>query len=318
MRFPIYAVLGVALLSVQGAAGSISYVSVYADSESGGITNTYDSVTGLSTHGGGANQSWTFTSMPSSNILGLTSSSVATTFTGFDPQNGSQANDTSFASADLATGILRASAGGFCSGKGFPANACGSAAALAEMQDLMSFTNTTGQTQDITVTWAFDGTAGSSLEHLDFLFCFGAGTTCEGNPNGIPHAPNSGSIFTFTEDCIDGNCGNPNPTSTLPTSGWVSTSVTGAGTTNETFTGIFAVPAGLSTESLNAWMEVNCGLGDSCDFSHTATLNISNVNGVSFTSSSGVLLTGSVPEPSSSVMMLIGAACLALGIVRRR
>ena len=87
------------------------------------------------------------------------------------------------------------------------------------MQDLLTFTNTTGLTKNITVTWAFDGTAGSSLDGLDFLFCFGASTSCLGNPNGAgPHGPiNGGQIFTFTEDCIDGNCGDPNPTTTLPT-----------------------------------------------------------------------------------------------------
>jgi hypothetical protein len=320
MRFPICSLLGFALWSIQGTAGSISYVSVYADAESGGITNTYDSVAGLSTHGGGANQTWTFSSMPSTDVLGLTSASVATTFSGFDPQNGSQSNDASWASANLATGILGLTAGGFCSGKGFPANACGDGQGLAEMQDLVNFTNTTGQTQDIRVTWAFDGTAGSAFEHLNFLFCFGAAANCAGNANGTgPHGPIGGPpVFSFTEDCLDGNCGNPNPTTTMPTGGYVSTSVTGANTTTETFTGVFAVPAGMSTDALNAWMEASCGLGDTCDFSHTATFSMSTVSGVSFTSASGVLLTGSVPEPSSLAMMLMGAGCLTLGIVRRR
>jgi hypothetical protein len=247
---------------------------------------------------------------------------VATTFTGFDPQNGSQTNDASSASANLATGILRAAAGGYCSGTA-PANACGDGQSLAEMQDLVNFTNTTGQTQDITVTWAFDGTAGTAFEHLSFLFCFGAVANCQGGGSGQgPHSPIGGPpVFTFTEDCLDGNCGDPNPTTTMPTGGYVSTSVTGANTTTETFTGVFAVPAGMSTDALNAWMEVSCGDGDSCDFSHTATFNMSTVNGVSFTSSSGVLLTqtgASAPEPSSWAMMLIGGLGMAAGILRRR
>lgn len=320
MRFLAGSFIGIALLCVHGMASSISFVSVNADAAAGGITNGYDTVSGLYNHGGGADQSWTFTSTPSTNILGLTSASVATTFAGFDPNNDSTANAASFASANLATGILGASASGFCSGPEIPANACGQGSSLAEMQDMLNFTNTTGQTQDVTVTWAFDGSAGSSFEHLSFLFCFGATTSCLGNPNGVgPHGPiNGGQIFTFTEDCLDGDCGDPNPTTTLPTSGWVSTSVTGANTTTETFTGIFAVPAGMSTDSLNAWLEVSCGDGDTCDFSHTAALNISSVNGLSYTSASGVLLTASVPEPSSWAMMLIGGVCMAAGIVRRR
>jgi hypothetical protein len=304
-------------------ASAISYVSVYADAAAGGIVNEYDSVAGLATHGGGANQTWTFTSTPSTNTLGLTSSSVATTFAGFSPNTGATANASSFASANLATGVLGASASGFCSGVQIPANACGLAESLAEMQDMLTFTNTTGNTQDITVTWAFDGTSGTALDNLDFLFCFGPTANCLGNPNGSgPHGPiSSGQIFSFVSDCIDGNCGNPNPTTTLPTSGWVSTSVTGANTTTETFTGIFAVPAGISTDGLNAWLELSCGDGDTCDFSHTATLSISTGNGVSYTSASGVLLTqtgSSTPEPSSWAMMLVGGLCMGAGVVRRR
>lgn len=323
MRFSICTFTGVILLSVHGMASSIAYVSVYADAAAGGIVNQYDSVAGLMTHGGGADQSWTFTSNPSTDTLGLTSSSVATTFAGFSPTNGSTANAASSASANLATGILGASASGYCSGTDIPADACGLAESMAEMQDALTFTNTTGQTQDITVTWAFDGTSGSALDGLDFLFCFGPTANCEGGGSGGgPHSPiASGQIFTFVSNCIDGNCGDPNPTTTLPTSGWVSTSVTGANTTTETFTGIFAIPAGMSTDALNAWLELSCGDGDTCDFSHTATLNISSVSGVSYTSASGVLLTqagSSVPEPSSLAMMLVGAVGVAMGIGRRR
>jgi hypothetical protein len=325
MRFPISIALGFVLLSGVGFADSISFISLTADAAAGGISNIYDSVTGLSTHGGGANQTWTFTGSASTGSLGATSGNLATTFTGFDPQNGSTANASSSASANLATGVLGISAGGFCSGTGFPANACGSASAVAEMQDGINFDNTTGQTQDVTVTWSFDGSAGTSLDHLDFLFCLAAGSVCSGEP-GVPHSPNAGGyVFTFTEDCLDGNCGNPNPTSTLPTTGWVSTSVTGAGSTTETFTGIFAVPAGISSDTLNAWLEATCGDGDTCDFSHTATLSISDVNGVSFTSASGVLLTdmgtgtSPVPEPSSWMLMLTcGAGLAAAGFRRRR
>ena len=315
--------IGIVLLSVHGMGSAISYVSVYADAEAGGITNGYDSVAGLATHGGGANQTWTFTSTPSTNILGLTSATVATTFTGFDPQNGSQANDASSASANLATGILRAEGAGYCSGTGFPATACGDGQALAEMQDLITFTNTTGLTQDITVTFDFDGTAGSSLDHVNAFFCFGATGNCAGNANGSgPHGPIGGPpVFSFNEDCLDGNCSNPNPTTVMPTGGYVSTSVTGANTTTEDFTGVFAVPAGMSTDALNAWIEISCGDGDTCDFSHTATFGMSSVNGVSFTSASGVLLSqtgSSTPEPSSWAMMLTGGFGVAAGLVRRR
>ena len=323
LNTPVRYLLVAAVLSVPVLATPISYVSVQANEAAGGITNMYDSVAGLSTHGGGVDQTWTFTSTPATNILGLTSSSVATTFAGFDPQNGSTSNDSSSASANLATGILGVLASGFCSGTGFPPSGCGLSEGLAEMQDQLAFSNTTGSTQNITVTWAFDGTSGTQLDDINALFCFGATTSCLGNPNGSgPHGPiNDGQIFTFNSECIDGSCGDPNPTTTMPTTGWVSTSVTGAGTTTETFTGVYAVAAGTSTDSLNAWLQLSCGLGDTCDFSHTAALGISLVNGVSFTSSSGVLLTqtgSQVPEPSSWAMMLVGVLGVAAGCERWR
>src|ERR1700683_4162684 len=116
MRYPIKIALGIVLLSGIGFADSISFISLQADAAAGGIANTYDSVTGLSTHGGGANQTWTFTDSPSTGSLGATAGSMGTTFSGFDPQNGSTANATSSASANLATGVLGLSAGGYCSG----------------------------------------------------------------------------------------------------------------------------------------------------------------------------------------------------------
>ncbi len=96
--------------------------------------------------------------------------------------------------------------------------------------------------------------------------------------------------------------------------------MTGVNTTTETFTGVFAVPTGISMDALNAWLQVSCGDGDTCDFSHTATFDLSSLNGVSYTSSSGVLLTqtGSVPEPSSWAMMLIGGLGVVSGVARKR
>jgi PEP-CTERM motif-containing protein len=320
MRYFIYTALGAVLLAVPGAASPISFVTTEANAGFGAIENLYDSVTGLTQVNGNVAGA-SLTSSPSTNILGLTSSSVSTSLVSFNPQNGTTASGASSASANLATGILGVAASGSCSGGGVPADFCGEANSIAEMQDTLNFTNTTGQTQDITVAWTFDGTApGSHRSDLLFLFCLQANTGCAGDFNSTPHVPlNTNEVFKFQQSTT--GAGNTD-TNTLPGVGWVSSSVTpGANATSETFQGVFAIPAGMSVDTLNAWMTADCGSGDSCDFSHTAALNISLVNGVSFTSASGVLLaqTGSsAPEPSSWAMMLMGGLGLAAGIVRRR
>ena len=93
MRFLTLA--GIILLGGPLMASSISYVTT--DTTAGGGSNNYDSVTGLDQHPGscfaqGSNSivvpCATLTSTPSTNILGLTSASVATNATSFDPQNG--------------------------------------------------------------------------------------------------------------------------------------------------------------------------------------------------------------------------------------
>ena len=293
----------IAIPVFQGWGSTIDYVTVSSQQYFGGNANTYDSITGLSQHLGNGVTA-TFTSTPSTDITGLTAASVSTTAQFGSPD---VATSISSASANLATGILGIYATGNCTLPNVNCN--GEAFASAEMRDLLTFTNTTGTVQDIEVSFAFDGTvalgglADRNVQNVDL--CFIAGTfQCLG----------TSEEFTYTDGSISGP--TP-PTLTVPTSGWVSTSILpGANGYSDTFLGTFAVPAGVSSATMSAFMKVDCGVdGTTCDFSHTGQLSIAQPAGVSFTSQSGVLLTQSVPEPAT-----FGFAALALlaGALRKR
>lgn len=321
MRFLTLA--GIILIAGPLMASSISYVTTDSSIFSGGVANNYDSVSGLYQHPGscyaqGSTQTVpcaTLTSTPATNTLGLTSSSVTiSNGQGYDPQNGITGYADASSYADLSTGKVGAYAAGFlcspttplCSDEG---------AAFGQIQDALTFTNTTGAVQDIALSWTFDGTVtanGSSANRYDItsLFCFGAGVTCAGNQNSDPHGPNSLSLFEFQDS--DGTV-----TNTQPSAGWVSTEIIpGSDGISETFEGVFAVPTGVSTDTLNAYLDVFCQM-ETCDFSHTGQFSIGALpDGVSFTSSSGVLLTANTPEPASWLLCL--AAIGAAALVRRR
>ncbi|HTW67448.1 MAG TPA: PEP-CTERM sorting domain-containing protein [Bryobacteraceae bacterium] len=320
MRFLTLA--GIILLAGPLLASPISYVTTNSYIFSGGVQNNYDSVNGLSQHvgscyadgGTGTVPCASISSTPSTNTLGLTSASVAiTNGQSYDPQNGVTGYADSSAYANLATGKVGVYATGLpCS----PQNALCSdqGEGVAEMQDALTFTNTTGTVQDITLSWSFDGSISPNDAEANStfisLFCFGSGITCFGDPNAGIHTPNSESLFEYQD--ADGTV-----TNTQPSEGWVSTSIMpGANGTSETFEGTFAVPTGLSTDSLNAYLYASC-LMATCDFSNTGQFSIGGLpDGVSFTSSSGVLLTAATPEPNSWLLCL--AAIAAAVLVRRR
>lgn len=300
-------------------AVSISYVTAYASS--GGTSNVYDSVTGLTQHVGDCYAVGTtnvvpcaaLTSTPATNTTGLTSASVSIdNGVGYDPQNGITGFFSASAYADLATGTVGAFASGLPCSPVTPL--CSDAGtAFGELQDLLTFTNTTGSAQDITLSWSFDGDFTSNAdapadpsEQFVSLFCFAQGVGCGGNANSQPHGPNSTSLFEMQNS--DGSV-----TTTLPSTGWVSTSITG-GPTGGMFQGVFAVPTGTSSASLNAYLSLDC-LMATCDFSHTGALDIGPLpGGVSYTSDSGVLLTGATPEPRSWLLALSGFALVLVGL----
>ena len=311
-----------ALLAMPAQAATISYVTTVTSIFSGAASSNYDSVQGLRTNAGSCYQQGTVilgpcatvTSTPGTNVLGATAATTATlNGVEYDPHTGISGYGSAYASANLGTGILGVyTLGPDCSIPNF--GGCDSGGyTVAEMQDALTFNNTTGAAVNIGVTWRFDGTAGATgmyaSESLDNLFCLGVGQACAGLPNSLFHPPiNAGQSFTFS---YTSNSTGTSQNHALPTtSSWVSTSYTpGANGMSGTFNGFYTIPKGVSTDTLNAYFEAYCLLSN-CDFSHTAALSISNLPaGVSFTSSSGVLLTVSpVPEPATWLLLCMAAA----------
>ena len=168
-----------------------------------------------------------------------------------------------------------------------------------------------GHRCELVVRWKLHAARHVPGTFLDAVFCFQAGTLCAGNGNSIPHGP----IARFTS--LRFRIGTVLADS-LPSSGWVSGSETaGNNSASKNIRAVFAIPNGTSTDTLNAFLWTSCLIA-TCDFSHTATLSIGTLpGGVSFDSSSGVLLSAdsSVPEPATWSLLL--CAALALAAARR-
>ena len=284
----------------------------------GGHTVTYSSVNGL-TQSGIVNPPSTMSQevSPNTNTTGQTSASVSVSGT---LVNGSQTYQTNgAASADLATGkigVLGASQ--MIGGSGTPVN--GLSVGSSTIRDEIAFSNANGVATPIDVFFTLSGTElvgpnGGVTEHV--RFCLGAACSLAGNSlisNALDY------VFTHNSSLLpDGNY------VTLPTTGWASVSFTpGNDPTSELFHGVYIVPTGVSSVDLFAWLSVDCRFDAACDLSHTGELAINLAPGVTFNSSSSVLLTSTgngetVPEPASGVLFGAGALVIAgLRQLRRR
>jgi hypothetical protein len=311
----------------KGATIAVDYVTTYSNLYSGGELVSYNSISGLAQSislnpGGTTVTITTLASTPSTNVLGLTAASTAFAGTQFNPQTGLTSSVGASSYANLATGTIGAGAAGSVQAGTVGA---GIAFAGAEMEDTLTFDNTSGHTANIDVFWTFDGTMPSATQNgrLDNLFCLATGTTCLGSsvlgPAGsLNGPPNNGQYFRFQDNFL---LGLPtDPFINEPTTGWVSSSFTQSiNADSGTFHGVFAVPAGISTDSLNAYFALGC-FQATCDFTHTGALSFGGLgNGVSFTSGSGVLLSqsGAAPEPGSWISMVAGLGLIGLAKLRK-
>ena len=328
---PLLAALGslasIFLLAGPARADSIDYVTSYSNLYSGGELVSYNSINGLaqfiSLNPGGTTVTInTLASTPSTNVPGATAASTALAGMQFNPQTGLTSTASASSYANLATGTIGAGAAGSVQAG---STGAGIAFAGAEMEDTITFNNSSGHTVNIDVFWTFDGTMPSASVNgrMDNLFCLATGTSCLGSSTpgtGVVNGPlNGGQYFRHQDNFLLGL--SADPLITEPTTGWVSSSFTQSiNADSGTFHGVFAVPSGISTDSLNAYFALGC-FEATCDFSHTGALSFGGLgNGVSFTSGSGTLLTQSgatVPEPGSWILMATGVGLIGFAKLRK-
>lgn len=88
------------------------------------------------------------------------------------------------------------------------------------------------------------------------------------------------------------------------------------------FIGTFEILGAAAVFSPTFAMDLNCALGSSCDYGHTATLRFVDLDpSVGFTSDSGVFMAGlaaPVPEPGTYALLALGLGGLAAVARRRR
>ncbi len=212
--------------------------------------------------------------------------------------------------ADLAGGVLRASASGV-STTGYSPLGPASARSLTTsfMQDFLNFSVAGGGTADITVTAHLDGSFAihdpnyASFSQAMALY-FGGGSF-----NEIGGGDNSTSYYG-----VNGASGY------VPPSGWQSYTFSNQTPEGFDFTGVLQV-SDLERAQFHLGLDLDCW-GATCDFTHTGSIALSLPDNVSFTSDSGVFLTGvtavaPVPEPETWALMLAGFGVIG-SLVRRR
>jgi hypothetical protein len=218
-----------------------------------------------------------------------------------------------FASADLVTASLH----GFALSSGLAGTTANESALLA---DEVTFTNSTGGNLLLGIAYLSQGTVAgetggvSTTTRLFSNLLFGqpGGSQLIGLQGGILH----GLRFVYTNGSTsiqDPNAGGP-----PNLGGWT---VTPAGQVGALFSATLVFPSGISILDIATRLDLDCRTGADCDFSHTAAFNFGALPaGLSFTSSSGVFLSGAptdtVPEPGTWAMLSVGL--LSFAFRRRR
>ena len=211
------------------------------------------------------------------------------------------------ASADLATGKVHLYAGA--------SGPLAGAIASAELNDTLHFTVAGASANTVTylpVSFAFDGKTPTSgdVAHAngDLSFGFSFGNGYANDVNGT-YEPSAGfSPFAYV---------------TAPSvGGWVSSSFMSYLPTDTRFTGVYEIIGASAVIPLDFRLELDAA-NVVLDFANTGSVSIGKVAGVSFTSDSGVFLTGNpiiggVPEPASWALIMVGFGVVGAAVRRRR
>ncbi len=216
------------------------------------------------------------------------------------------------AAADLRTATLHltATAAGFAS-----------ADSSAELSDTLHFTVAGATATTVTyipVSFSFAGTLapGTDINHasaeLGWSFFFGNASAYEFGDYGAGfYAPPNYPTFAFPE------------TTPGRVAGWQSFSFASYTPTDTRFTALYALTGASGDVPIDFRLSLN-GTNVALDYTQGGKVGIGHVDGVSFTSDSGVFLsgtgagTGTVPEPASWALLLAGFGTVGAMARRRR
>jgi hypothetical protein len=214
-----------------------------------------------------------------------------------------------YASANLPSGVLRASAtgSGYINTGGF--ESCCTGQALAQFGDILHFSVAGASSTTVTnlvVNFRLDGTlaidagltGGVWEAQVDDTLTFGNGH------------------FREQDTVLAG--GSPTVTF-LNQGGWVSHSETESSPGNYLFTGIYSITGSTADVPVGDALTVFAG-GANSDFAHTGTVTVGLPSGVTFTSDNGLLSApvSSAPEPGTWLLLGSGLAAAVISRVRRR
>jgi hypothetical protein len=246
------------------------------------------------------------------------SDTSGTTTTGSESSTGSStfingtATGNAYAAASLDAAWVKVSSGGNYLDS-FPnpnsGQNGGSGEGWGQFNDVLHF-NIAGASANtvsyVGVSYTVDGTispggVGDANGSIDNLFQFGTGVMDD-----IVHSgPNTYTPFIY---------------STNVNQGWASSGFSTNTPGLMVFNATYALVGPEADVYVAGTLDVACGLGTTCDYSHTAQFALTSLPGnVTFTSDSGVFLTAplsGVPEPSS--VLFLTAALFGLVIVERK
>jgi hypothetical protein len=299
------------LLAVAGVqASTIDYTTSATGIFSGTAVTQYDALLGLTTSPGPQGAMITRTFTPNPSPLGATSSSASTI--GSWIVESLTLTASASAAANLANGTLQASSSGSLNPRPNLPPDGGDGLALAAMQDVLTFENSTNQTQQVLASFAFTGSVGGTSPTPFTLmnqFCMAPGEVClsTSNPSlgyGLLTGPdnliNVGGQAVVYEVPYSFQLGTelaaPGvslPAYLLP----VSTFIPGANPYSGTYQLTLTLNPGPNVYSLFAEMEAFCAM-TTCTSSGAVSF-APLPDGVTFTSSSGSFLSG--PAPANPV-----------------
>ena len=228
-----------------------------------------------------------------------------------DVDQGGPSSGGGLARADLATGQLGAASDGtyrsaFGGGTGITTRS------FATFNDTLQF--------------AVSGASGASLTNIGVdLVLHGQMLQTNVNTGGSAR-----SYLNFGGATFDGTYGidfyHPQPAIIRANaSGWQSYAISQL-PDGISFSGVYQLQGAASSVNVGEFLDVSCGNGTNCDFSHTAQFSFALPTSVTFTSASGVFLTqtggggggGAVPEPASWALMISGFGLAGATLRRRR